>query len=156
MSPSSSLYPIRDLLANPDTPLGKLIAQARSIEDLNKTFQSILDPTLIPHCQVGTYENGVLTLLTESAAYATRLRFYIPTILSTLRNFSQWASLRSIQIKIKTYVPEISTSTSAPVHSLPLSPETLSNIRNIVSELKNKPGNEALISSLERLMNIDE
>ena len=70
MTSSSTSYPIRDILSNSDTSLGKLIAKAQAIENLNQTFQNILDPSLIPHCRIATYENGILirTLLaTENA-----------------------------------------------------------------------------------------
>lgn len=157
MPSSSYSYPIRDLLTNLETPLGKLITQARAIEDLNQTFRQILDPSLIPHCRVGTYENGILTLFAESASFATRLRYQVPTILSTLRNFSQWASLRSIQIKVQTHQPEAHSSTTKLTQaSTALSPDNIENIKNLVSTLKNKPGNEALISSLERLVKHDQ
>lgn len=157
MSSSSYSYPIRDLLTNLETPLGKLIVQARAIEDLNQTFSKILDPALIAHCRVGTFENGILTLFAESASFATRLRYQVPTILSTLRNFSQWASLRSIQVKIQTHVPDAcaiaSKSSETP---LSLSASSIANIESLVSTLKNNPGNEALISSLERLLKRDQ
>lgn len=157
MPSSSYSYPIRDLLTNLETPLGKLITQARAIEDLNQTFRQILDPTLIAHCRVGTFENGILTLFAESAAFATRLRYQVPTILSTLRNFSQWASLRSIQIKVQTHHPEAHSSTNKPTEAaIALTPDNIENIKALVSTLKNKPGNEALISSLERLVKDDQ
>lgn len=157
MSSSSYSYPIRDLLTNLETPLGKLIVQARAIEDLNQTFSKILDPALIAHCRVGTFENGILTLFAESASFATRLRYQVPTILSTLRNFSQWASLRSIQVKIQTHVPDACTTTPKSSETpLSLSASSIANIKSLVSTLKNNPGNEALISSLERLLKHDQ
>lgn len=153
MPSSSYSYPIRDLLTNLETPLGKLIAQARAIEDLNRTFHEIIDPALSSHCKLGTFENGVLTLFASSPTYATRLRYQIPSILSTLRNFSQWANLRSIQVKVQTTSP---TDHFAPAPSSEaahtLSETALSDIQTLVNTLKNKPGNEALITSLERLL----
>lgn len=154
MSSSSYSYPIRDLLTNSETPLGKLIAQANAIDHLNQTFQKILDPTLIPHCRIGTYENGILLLIAESAAYATRLRYHTPIILSTLRNFSQWAGIRSIQIKIRTPTPGKSPSTTLNNSATTLSDDAVSNIKELVDSLKKAPGNEALIASLERLIKV--
>jgi hypothetical protein len=154
MSSSSYSYPIRDLLTNSETPLGKLIAQANAIDHLNQTFQEMLDPTLIPHCRIGTYENGILLLIAESAAYATRLRYHIPIILSTLRNFSQWAGIRSIQIKIKSATPERSKETVLNNPPTTLSTHNISNIKELVDSLKKIPGNQALIASLERLIKV--
>ena len=152
MTSSSTSYPIRDILSNSDTSLGKLIAKAQAIENLNQTFQNILDPSLIPHCRIATYENGILILVSESAAYATRLRYQVPTILSTLRNFSQWAALRSIQIKVKSPIDLKNTPTCAENPPGEMTENNIENIKELVSKLKSTPGNEALIASLERLI----
>lgn len=154
MSSSSYSYPIRDLLTNSETPLGKLIAQANAIDYLNQTFQKILDPALIPHCRIGTYENGILLLITENAAYATRLRYHVPTILSTLRNFYQWAGVRSIQIKIKPPAPQKNKEITQDNLPTTLSTHAISSIRELVNSLRKKSGNEALIASLERLIKV--
>lgn len=153
MTSSSSSYPIRDLLTNLETPLGKLVAQAKAFDDLNHSFNKLLDPALSPHCRVGVFENGILTLYAESAAYATRLRYQVPTILSTLRNFSQWANLRSIQVKVQTRV--IAPSPLPLVHSeqeTALSDASTSNIQNLIDSLDKHAGNEALIASLKKLI----
>ena len=156
MSASSYSYPICDLLTNVETPLGKLIAQARAIENLNQSFCKMIDPALTPHCRVGTFENGILTLFAENASYATRLRYQVPTILSTLRNFSQWANLRSIQVKVQTHIPCKSTEPRSPTQNTEtLSDNTLENISTLIAQLKAQPGNDALISSLERFLRDD-
>src|SRR5437868_8434333 len=95
-------YLITDLLNQQHTSLGKLITQAQTLSTLNEIFSQILEvelsSILISHCRVGCYESGVLTLFTDSAAWATKLRYGVPTLLSKLRTSPQWAGLCSIQI----------------------------------------------------------
>lgn len=154
----SSIYPIHDLLKNPETLLGQLLRQARAIEDLNDTFLQILKPELIPHCRVGCYATGILTLFTDSAAYATQLRYQVPTLLSNLRTFTQWAALRSIQIKIQSPWLEDTVKPIEPAASVPkkcLNHDTASQLKDLIDNLQNQTqsaGTQALVSSLERLL----
>lgn len=154
----SSSYPIHNLLIQPETILGKLITQAKAIEDLNDSFTQMLEPYLIPHCRVGCYVSGVLTLFSDSAAWATKLRYSVPDLLSKLRVIPQWAGLRSIQIKVQpNWEPTTQTDNPAtpPVESITpkLSATNISELRTLANSLKNQSGMEALVVSLERLAN---
>lgn len=150
---SSSGYPIYQILKNSDTQLGKLIAQARSIEEINQTFSKVLDTDLISHCRVGCYQSGVLTLFSDSAAYATRIRYQIPQLLSHLRSFEQWAGLCSIQIKVQVFKPAIESKCET--FSLPppaLIPSScIKQLRSLADSLKDDPNAQNLVKSLERL-----
>lgn len=101
----SSSYSIQELLNNHQTPLGKLVARAKSFLQRNETVQQILDPSLAPHCQVASYEQGKLLLLADSAAWATLLRYQIPTLLQSLRAHASWGELRTIQVKVGKAMP---------------------------------------------------
>lgn len=150
---SSSVYPIDNVLKNSDTQLGKLIAQARAIEELNHTFSTILDSDLIPHCRVGCYHSGLLTLFVESAAYATLIRYQVPTLLSQLRSHKQWAGLCTIQIKIQTFRPQDAIPAPAPPVAPPsfLPAVCAAQLRLLADSLKNEPNAQRLVASLERL-----
>lgn len=150
MSPS---YNIHDLLKKPETQLGKLIAQAQAIGELSCTFTKVLDPDLISHCRVGCYESGVLTLFTESAAWATKLRYSVPTILSKLRTFPQWAGLCSIQVKVQTSWHQMVAPPPPKVNNImpKLSAINTIQLQALADTLKGQPGTEKLVESLERL-----
>ncbi|MFI4937644.1 MAG: DUF721 domain-containing protein [Candidatus Berkiellales bacterium] len=144
--------PIHTLLQTSDTPLGKLINQARAIEELNQAFVQILEPDLIPHCRVGCYEAGILTLFCESAAYATKLRFHVPTLLSKLRGIKMWAGLASIQIKVQTHrIAPLDLKNEKEKEVLHLSEKTVAQLLTLAESLKNQTGSESLVASLERL-----
>lgn len=149
----ASIYPIQDLFRNSDSQLGKLIAQAQAIGELDRIFTSLLDVDLAPYCRVGCYQAGILTLFSESAAYATRLRYQIPTLLSQLRSFKQWAGLGTIQIKIQTYRPQDATpKTPIPDKNISRLPQSCATqLLALAASFKQKPDAQRLAASLENL-----
>jgi hypothetical protein len=150
---------IHHLLEKSETQLGKLIAQAAAIDELNKTLTTVLDTELIPHCRVGCYDSGVLTLFTSSASWATRLRYGVPVILSKLRAIPSWAGLCSIQVKIQKDwqqpLPGLPAENAFPAPQK-LSATNAEQIQTLADSLKNQPGMEKLVESLERLMRHQE
>ncbi|MGD9591761.1 MAG: DUF721 domain-containing protein [Candidatus Berkiella sp.] len=149
---SFATQPIQDLLSKSETQLSKLVSQANAIAALTQTFVSVLDNDLIPYCRVGCYESGVLTLFADNAAVATRLRYCTPTILSKLRSQKEWAGLCSIQVKVQTQTHHLVKPKEPEV--LPqqvLSQENAKQIQALADALKDKPGMEKIVESLERI-----
>lgn len=149
---SSQTYQIEDLLAQ-ETPLGKLIAQARALEQINHLFMQVLDPELAKHCRVGHYQSGVLTLFAENAGCATKLRYGVPTLLSKLRSIPQWAGLCSIQIKIHQnwHFKHAAAEATPVIKPMSLDPKHALQLLSLAQDLKQKPGMEAIVASLEKL-----
>ena len=52
-----------------------LAARARHLQTLTGELYRILPQTLVPHCEVIGFEDGILTLAVDSAVWRTRLRF---------------------------------------------------------------------------------
>jgi len=145
-------YSICDLLENGDTQLGKLIAKVRDIEALHHTLQKILDPTLAPHCHIGHYQSGILTIFSENAAWATQLRYQVPEIITKLRSFPEWAGLCSIQIKVQTEGYQKITE-PAPASPPPtLSEHSASQLQALADQLKQQVETEHLAASVENLV----
>lgn len=68
------------LLSAPGSVLGALTEQARGLARLNRAVGAELDPEFLPHCQVTGLRGGTLTILCDSAAWATRLRYHGPAL----------------------------------------------------------------------------
>jgi len=68
------------LLSTPGSVLGMLTEQARGLARLNRAVSAELEPELAPHCQVAGLRGGTLTILCDSAAWATRLRYHGPAV----------------------------------------------------------------------------
>ncbi|MBS0289189.1 MAG: DUF721 domain-containing protein [Proteobacteria bacterium] len=147
--------PIQELLKKPDSKLSQLVSQAQAIEALQQLFISLLNTELIPYCRVGCYESGVLTLFTPNAAIATRLRFEIPTLTSQLRAYPTWAGLCSIQVKVQKnwQLPQPALESNNPKEPpLTLSGGNVEQIQALIDSLKEKPGMEKIIESLQRIL----
>lgn len=147
-------YKINELLEKSETQLGKLISQAQAIDTLNAVFTLALEPDLAPHCRVGYYDSGVLTLFAASAAWATRLRYAVPNLLSQLRALPTWAGLRSIQVKIQTNFHQLQAQKIDNAPSLPpakISATNAAQFQALADSFKDKPGFEKLVESLQRL-----
>jgi hypothetical protein len=102
---------------------------------------------------VGYYHQGILILFTDSPARATQLRYQTPSMLSKLRTYPQWAGLCSIQVKVQTKIPVVLSEAKKDVLS-PLEPipeSCKAHLQSLANDLKEKPGMEKLVASLERL-----
>lgn len=96
---SSKSVSIQKLMLNSETHLGKLIAKARALQELNDSFDKLVGLELSKSCAVSQFEGGVLEIITSSASVATKLRFMEIHILQKLRTNPAWAGIRSVKVK---------------------------------------------------------
>jgi hypothetical protein len=66
---------------------------------LDALLAECLSPDLAPHCRAARLEGNVLTLIAESSAWATRLRYQAGAIIS---HFSTRPDIDIRQVKVKT------------------------------------------------------
>lgn len=64
-------------------------------------MRAFLDPLLEPHCQVANLRSGCLVIMTDSAAWATRLRYTFPDLLSRLRFETRLFNVTSLQCVVQ-------------------------------------------------------
>ncbi len=150
---SFTSYPLSELLAQQETLLGKLATKTKTLESLNQILSQLIDKSLLPHCRFGFFDTGILTIFAEDAAWATRLRYLTPTLLSQLRQTPTWAALRSIQVKVDAQWA-LSQKPSEPEtekEPMKLSPQSAQQLQELANLLKNKTGMESIVKSLERL-----
>ncbi len=100
----STVQKAQFILTQPDSQLGKLLERARQIAELDKLTKQYLNPSLAKHCQVCNLQNGRLVIMTNKAAYATRLKYEIPELLAKLRQLDGFQNLIGIDCKVS---PEI-------------------------------------------------
>lgn len=149
-----SSYPINNLFNHDDSTLSHLITKALSIDKLNNSLKKILSPELSEQCRLGQYENGIMTLYIHSAAYATQMRFYVPDLLTELRQHQAFYGLKSIQVKIATYQPpekvQPPVSFAPPIPLPPTQAEVMVQLAQGLSE-PDDPATQKLAASLKRL-----
>jgi len=89
-----------EILSDPNSRIGRLIGKARELEKLTGLFRATLDTELAKHCTVGNFDGTQLSLVAESASWATQLRFSIPDIIKTLKVQPEFKNLSKIRVRV--------------------------------------------------------
>ena len=91
---------LADLLSNPGSALGRLVAGAAKRKSLIMQVKSCLDPELSEHLIGVNVKDDTLILLSDSAAWATRLRYAGPVLCKQLSEQFE-LTLQKVQVKVR-------------------------------------------------------
>ena len=80
--------------------LGNLYQYAINISALNRKLHKYLGAPLNNHCQIANYSDQILIISTETAVWASKLRYCSAEILNYARNECGLVKLKKIQIKV--------------------------------------------------------
>ncbi len=79
-----------------------LVTQAKINQKLSKSLNNLLDPALIDHVSLANIRQQTLVLITDSAAWASRARYFSPQLLQKLHNNSHiFGDIRKIEIQVR-------------------------------------------------------
>jgi hypothetical protein len=85
--------------------LSAIVKKVELLNHLNQSTQKALnDSQLNQHCRASNFDKGCFTLEVDSAAWATRLRFFSSKLLSFLK--SEYPQIKEIQIRIRPFSKE--------------------------------------------------
>lgn len=104
---------LRDVISH--SSLQSYIAQHDLLTPLKTVFNNLL-PEWAQQCEVGNYDNGLLTLIVPHASWATRIRYETPALIAQLKDSPQFATLHSIKCRI---IPAQSPPVNRPIKHLP-------------------------------------
>ena len=92
---------VNKVLSEASSELAMLVTRTKQISNLTAILRQQLDTNLAPHCYVGSIEQNKLTVIVDSAAWATKFRFYSPVLLPNLKQaHHSFAKIEQIQLKI--------------------------------------------------------
>jgi hypothetical protein len=91
---------IADLLSDPGSALGRLVAGAAKRKSLIMQVKSCIDPELSEHLIGVNVKDDTLILLSDSAAWATRLRYAGPALCTQLSEQFE-LTLHKVQVKVR-------------------------------------------------------
>lgn len=100
---------VNKVLQEADAELAILVTRTRQISGLTEQFRSLLEPDLAPHCYIGNIEKGKLTIMVDSAAWASKFRFCSQTILPALNAVHPaFSQIDTLQVKVlnQSYEPK--------------------------------------------------
>lgn len=82
--------------------IADLITQARINQKLSKSLNHLLDPALADHVSLANIRAQTLVLITNSAAWASRARYFSPVLLQKLQNNSHiFGDVNKIEIQVQ-------------------------------------------------------
>lgn len=79
-TPQRRLAPVGECLARSAGPLATLLAHTRRLVELNRIFLAYLPPAFREHATLARMDAEAWIVQTDSAAWATRLRYGLPSI----------------------------------------------------------------------------
>lgn len=135
---------ITQLLSSEEGRLATLSRRCIYLQQLENRVLHLLPAPLQAHCRVANYHSGQLILITTSPAWATRLRYHVPTLLNQLTAVSELQQLQEIRIRISPSAAPI-----LPAQALPrrIKPQTTA----LISTLAETLDDPALRRALQKL-----
>jgi len=89
------------LLNTQNKNLANLISQASRLAQIKIIVNQSLDYDISDHFMVSTLKNQKLTIVADSPAWATRLRYVQNKILERFKHYSFTQDIRSISVKVR-------------------------------------------------------
>ena len=112
--------------------LDRLYSQVRVLQQLQQLLDNHLPQPLAGHCRVAALDQEVLTLHTDSPAWAAKLRFQTADVLKIVRDNGTFGSINTIRVKARP--PE--SKPPAPVPGAQMSPNTARLLRDIAASIE--------------------
>ncbi|TPW16939.1 MAG: hypothetical protein FD130_852 [Halothiobacillaceae bacterium] len=98
MAKSPQLPRLTSLLQR-ERQLDPLFNHLHHLKATAKLLQSLLPEPYKSHTRLANFQDNILTLHTSSAAWATKLRYQTPALITVLKQHPQLAQLAEIQIR---------------------------------------------------------
>lgn len=135
---------VRQLLSNRLTPLGRLMTASYRVRAANDALAEILEDPLKARVSVAAVSGETLTLVAESPAWSSRVRYLTPQILDHLRERLENPRLDRVQI--------VTRPTDSPVEP-PRRPRPRLSRRSaaLIESVARTCENPALATALRRL-----
>lgn len=117
------------LYSNPRLAL--LGEQARLLEQLQVHLDKHLPATLVGHCRVAAFVDGVLTVHADSPAWTAKLRFMTAELLNIFRDLNIPGPVETIRVKARPASPPAEPPARA--HRAVLSASTVQMLQHVAA-----------------------
>ena len=92
---------IANLLGSRNAKTKSILLEAKFISQINMIVKQLLDHQLGEHVYASSINNGQLTLIVDSPAWATRLRYIQNEIINGLSKFTICKNINRISVKVR-------------------------------------------------------
>ncbi len=142
--PDKFLNPVGDRLQQ--GRLAQLVAQSKSLNQINRIFLAFLPPHLHEHAVLIASKPDVWVVQTDSSAWATRLRYVLPNL---HKQMSDHLGKEIPPLRIRIIPSATPPAPTAPVRRLTVTEDTI-NLLEGTAESISDPGLSAALSRLAR------
>ena len=128
------------------TSLRGILRHSAQLKNGESILKQHLPIPLQRHCQLANYRENILFLHADSAAWATKLRYYVPKLTESLKKTFYFKNLKKVTINTR---PNDNHGPAYPhkPHRFTISKDTAKLINNLADSVTN----DELANSLKRL-----
>lgn len=95
--------PLQNWLQPHGEYLNGLLDQVQRLRRLTGVLRGLLPEPLAAHCLVANLNGDTLVIGCDSSAWATKLRYHLPTLLAQLRQHPEAAALSEIRLRLQPF-----------------------------------------------------
>lgn len=132
-------------LSEPASPLNRLALAAQRLNAISRIWETVAPIGLARSCRVGRLDDGVLTLLADNGAIASKIKQQLPSLLEKLQQ--RGSEITGIRVDVQVKIPSPERA-SAPKQGI--SQQSLANLEKLDNELEDSPLKEALTNLIKR------
>lgn len=128
----------------PASPLNRLALAAQQLNSISRIWETVAPIGLALFCRVGRLDDGVLTLLADNGAIASKIKQQLPSLLDKFQQRGGEITGIRIDVQVKIPLPE---RTTPPKQAI--SPKSLASLERLDAELEESPLKEALTNLIK-------
>lgn len=126
------------------SPLNRLAHAAQQLKTLSHIWETVAPIGLARSCRVGHLEDGILTLLADNGAIASKIKQQLPSLLEKLQK--RGVKITGIRIEVQVKIP-LRDTVAAPKKGI--SAQSLASLEKLDTELEASPLKEALTNLIK-------
>ncbi|MBI5752721.1 MAG: DUF721 domain-containing protein [Hydrogenophilales bacterium] len=135
---------LNTFLSEPASPLNRLARAAQRLNAISRIWETIAPIGLARSCRVGRLDDGVLTLLADNGAIASKIKQQLPSLLEKLQTRGSEITGIRVDVQVKIPSPE---KVIAPKPGI--SPQSLASLEKLDADLTDSPLKEALTNLIK-------
>lgn len=130
--------------SEPASPLNRLAHAAQRLNAISRIWETVAPIGLARSCRVGRLDDGVLTLLADNGAIASKIKQQLPSLLEKLQ--TRGSEITGIRVDVQVKIPSPERA-SAPKQGI--SQQSLASLEKLDADLTDSPLKEALTNLIK-------
>jgi hypothetical protein len=130
--------------SEPASPLNRLARAAQRLNAISRIWETVAPIGLARSCRVGRLDDGILTLLADNGAIASKIKQQLPSLLEKFQK--RGSEITGIRIDVQVKIPSPERQ-HAPKPGI--SEQSLASLEKLDDDLEDSPLKEALTNLIK-------